>query len=93
MPVRRRRSKRNDAGLETWAVYLETGHDFFGDLVDAGIIEHDHAHPKPEEARAAWERFAPFLIRKWGAERHPDQGEAWAIEKFGLPCRRKRRTV
>jgi hypothetical protein len=87
MPVRRRSNRRRADDLKSWEVYLESGHDYFGDLPDIGLTD-----PPPRAAALeAWNRLAPILLDTWATSRHPDQGEAWAVREFGVPGGHKRR--
>lgn len=91
MPPRRVKAKRKvSASLETWALYLECGTDYFDDLADAGIAPKGE-RPSDDIARAAWLAYADELLERWRTSRHCDQGQAWALERFGDPRVRRRR--
>jgi hypothetical protein len=86
MPVRRRSTKRRaSATIEQWAIYLESGFDFFDDLPDAGVEVDDHGKPSREEALAAWEAYGLDLMERWRKQRAAVDQPAWAVEQFGEP--------
>lgn len=92
MPVKRRKAKRHaTASLETWALYLECGTDYFNDLFEAGIVPGRNKRPSDDAARAAWAAYADELLDRWHTTRHREQGPAWALEQFGDPRARRRR--
>jgi hypothetical protein len=86
MPVRTRKSRRRQAaGLEEWESVFCCGFDFSGgELEDAGVRLDAYGRPDLDEARAAWQRFGAEFMQ---LPRHPLLGPAWALERFGDPCR------
>lgn len=84
MPIKRRRSKARAGEAKAWAMYMQSGHDFFDDLADLGLDEKTAA-PVAEEA---WHRIGRDVIDH--IERihhgyHPPERPFWAEERFGRP--------
>lgn len=92
MPVRRRVNRRRaSAGLTSWELYLETGHDYFGDLRDAGVWVDERGNPSRDDAVEAWLAFADQLIETWKVSRRHQDQDAWALREFGDPRAARRR--
>lgn len=85
MPVRRRVGKRRSTeGLEQWNFVFSSGHDYFRELEEIGIVLDEYGRPSLNEAEAAWRRLGEAFLE---IPRHPDQGEPWALTMFGDPRR------
>lgn len=80
MPVRRRNATRRETNL-AWDMMFLSGHDFFSDLVEAGVIADANAHPDDAITLAAWERYgADFIARNYDPHHTP-----WAVRELGEP--------
>jgi hypothetical protein len=76
-------------------MFMQSGHDFFGDLVDAGIVE-DRREVPLELAEETWHRIGPEVIAHLDELHrgfHPVERPIWAEEVFGPPMEARRRTV
>lgn len=93
MPVRRRKSKARPDEAIAWVMYMQSGFDFFSDLVEAGIVEDRHVVPR-ELAEETWRRIGDDVL---GAMEdlhigfRPPERPIWAEREFGPPGKRKRR--
>lgn len=94
MPVKRRKSKVRPDELRAWNTWFECGYDFFGDLVDAGIVDHRQVQPDLEIARDAWRRCGEVWLSQYRArqaqERYPREDDPHALAMFGMPRGRGR---
>jgi hypothetical protein len=93
MPVRRRASKARPAEAKAWMMYFQSGHDFFSELVDAGIVENRHQVPR-ELAETTWRRIGYGVLAYMAdfySGYHPPERPIWAERQFGLPGAVKRR--
>lgn len=95
MPVKRRKSKARPDELKAWGMWFLSGHDFFDDLVDAGIVPHHATQPDPAIALDAWQRCGDAWLEQYAAEqareKYPREEPPHAVEVFGMPSGRKRR--
>lgn len=87
MPIKRRKSKARPEEVKAWAMYFQSGCDFFGELVDAGIVPEGHV-PTEEFARETWHRIGHDVI-EYIAQLYrsytPPERPFWAEEMFGSP--------
>lgn len=81
MPVRAKRNKRRaTARAPEWEMVFVSGHDYFGELSEAGIATDAYGRPDRAVAEEAWRRFgSAFLCMHDGAVK------PWALEQFGEP--------
>lgn len=92
MPVRRTRNKRRaSADIEAWALYLESGFDYFSELIEVGVTAPGEKDPPLAAARAAWLAYGPELLERWAAYPDKEQGDPWAVQQFGVPRAWRRR--
>ena len=93
MPPKRRASKRRPAvSAEDWGMVFESGHDFFADLADFGLVEPVRVPMGPEREaaqatwmaaiRAAWAEHGAGYLRTREARQHA-RPVPWAQETFG----------
>ncbi|MER8921694.1 hypothetical protein [Mesorhizobium sp. M0802] len=74
-------------------MYMQSGYDFFSDLVEAGVVEDRHEVPR-KLAEETWHRIGNDVLDEM-AELHigfrPPERPIWAEREFGPPGRSKRR--
>ncbi|OCO99791.1 hypothetical protein BC374_24180 [Ensifer sp. LC13] len=90
MPVRRKANKRRSGEVEAWAIYFQSGHDFFDELGSLGLTE-ESARPIAEET---WRRIGADVITyldRFYDGYHPPARPYWAEAEFGPADTRKRR--
>lgn len=93
MPVRRRISKARPDEAKTWLMYMQSGHDFFSELVEAGIVEDRHDVPR-ELAEETWHRIGHDVLdymAEFYRGFHPPERPIFAEREFGPPGKKKRR--
>lgn len=93
MPVRRLKSKARPDEAKAWLMFMMSGADFFGELVDAGIVENRQRVPR-ELAEEAWRRIGNDVLDfmdEFHVGFRPPERPIWAEREFGPPDRRKRR--
>ena len=91
-PIKRRRRSARER-LNAWRWTFTTGHDFFGDLKDWGIVHPVDVWPPEKQpaaeraflkaAREAWDQLGLAFLEGWkptAAREVP-----WAREQFGEP--------
>lgn len=85
MPVRMRKSRRRDvrAEKEAWAMFFQSGFDFFHDLPDIGVETNQHGVPAEEVAREAWGRLGRRYLDEFQGE--PGQHGHYGVRVFGEP--------
>ena len=92
MPVKRRRSKARPESAKAWVMYMMAGHDYFDDLVDAGIVPAGEM-PTRDFAAETWQRMGAEILDAM-ADLHigfrPPERPIWAEEQFGPPPARRR---
>lgn len=93
MPVRRKIDRRRAEALPAWEMTFLAGRDYFGDLEAIGVATDEYSRPDRSEAEAAWRRLGTLFLAEHAAEqaqqRHPREGEPWALAEFGMPGRRR----
>ncbi|RUW71024.1 MULTISPECIES: hypothetical protein [unclassified Mesorhizobium] len=93
MPVRKRASKARPDEAKAWMMYFQSGHDFFDELVDAGVVEDRHHVPR-DLAEATWRRIGNDVLaymEEFYRGYHPPEHPIWAEREFGAPGQMKRR--
>lgn len=94
MPVRRKIDRHRPAELAVWRDWFAWGHDFFGHLLDAGIVDERIDQPDEEIARAAWRRCGDAFLAEYATEqareRYPREEPPHALTLFGPPNGRRR---
>ena len=89
MPVRRRVDRRRTDDVRAWAMFMESGRDYFEDLAAVGLTEQS-ARPLAEET---WRRIGADVIAYLGEFYRGYQAPErpyWAEREFGAPKRRRR---
>lgn len=84
MPVRRRRSKARPDEARAWAMFMQSGRDFFDDLDAVGLTQQT-AEPIAE---ATWHRIGPDVLECLDALYNgfpPYERPIWAEREFGKP--------
>ncbi len=94
MPVRRRINKARPDEVKAWAMYFQSGHDYFDHLEGAGLsLAHMEAPPR-KLAEETWRRIGNEVIAyldDFYRGYHPPDHPYWAEELFGPPGARRRR--
>lgn len=76
-------------------MWFECGHDFFDDLVDAGIVDQHAKQPDLATARDAWFRCGSAWLEQYreaqARERYPREEPPHALAMFGTPNGNRRR--
>lgn len=89
MPVRRRKSKARPDEVRAWATFMLSGHDFFDDLADIGLVEAE-AEPLAEQT---WRRIGVEVLAyldQLHAGFRSYERPIWAEERFGGAGKRSR---
>lgn len=93
MPVRRRKAKARPDEASAWVMYMQSGFDFFSDLVEAGIVEDRHEVPR-DLAEQVWHTIGDDILYEMDVLHigfRPPERPIWAEREFGAPSTRRRR--